>query len=101
MKVNRKRSKRKSRRSRSRSLHLKFRITVLTRMPKSVVFRKLTEFMRTGVMPDDIEISTVDYDHTRGRRYFPGSTIDPDDREELKEFLEVFLSANSVRVEGV
>lgn len=95
-------NKRKSRRGRrSRSLHLKFRIAVLTRMPKSVVFQKLTEFMRTGVMPEGIEISTVDYDHTRGRRYSPGSTIDSGDRKALKEFLEVFLCADSVRVEGV
>lgn len=69
---------------RPRRTLLKIRATPLRRMPKSVFFEKIRQAARTGIIPDDIELSTLNWGHAVGRRFSPGETLDATDRRELE-----------------
>jgi hypothetical protein len=76
-----------ARRSRGRSVRralLKIRAVPLVRMPKSVFFQKIREACRHGVVPGDIEITTLNWDHAIGARYHAGEVLSGSDREELR-----------------
>lgn len=70
-------------RNRVRRTLLKIRATPLKRMPKSVFFTKIRQACRSGIVPEDIEIRTINWDHVEGRRYTAGRTLNGKDRREL------------------
>ncbi len=77
----------------SRRSLLKIRAVPLVRMPKSEFFRKIRHACRTGVVPDDIEIRTLNWDHAYGGRYLPGATLDGNDAEELRNCYQLLTGA--------
>lgn len=77
------RFKRKRRRPSRRTL-LKIRAIPLVRMPKSVFFHKIRQACRDGIVPSDIEITTLNWDHVQGKRYMPGSELSGSDADELR-----------------
>lgn len=76
------RSKLSSRRRTRRAL-LKIRAIPLVRMPKSVFFMKIRQACKNGIVPSDIEITTLNWDHAEGNRYKPGRVLSGKDRDEL------------------
>lgn len=64
-------------------------------MPKSVFFRKIREACRRGIVPNDITISTLNWDHEQGGRYMPGETLSGSDREELKNCYDLLTGASN------
>lgn len=97
----RKASKRTAKKAPSRRLMLKFRVRLLRRMPKSMVWQRIKDTVAYGVVPDDIELISMDWSHGQGKRFTPGSTIDGDDLGELEKFYAVLtkMDEGSVRVE--
>lgn len=67
----------------ARVTYLKMRVRVLTRMPKSVLFRKIRESARHGVIDPEISLSVMHFDHAKGKRYQPGQVLSARDRDEL------------------
>lgn len=86
------RSRRREPKREPRKLFLKFRVKPLVNMPKSVMFDKLAELVRTGRMPSDLEVSFMSYDHKRYGRFVPGKQIPADEHEDLRRFYEVMVS---------
>lgn len=84
----------KRERKRTRSTLLKIRATPLRRMPKSVFFRKIREACRHGVVPDDIRISTLNWDHQEGRRYHAGEVLSGSDRDELENCYQLLTGGS-------
>lgn len=86
---------------RNRRTLLKFRVTPLVRMPKSMLFRKLREACRHGIVPDDIRISTLEWGHEQGDVYQPGTVLPANKAEELRNCysLLVGVEKNDVRFE--
>lgn len=77
---------------------LKMRVTPLRRMAKSLLFTKIRQACRNGVVPDDISISTINWDHATGNRYMPGQTLSGDDRDELRNCYNLITSAGKADV---
>jgi len=75
-----------------RRLEIKFRVRPLVRMPKSEMFRKLKEFVETGIVPDDIDVAYMEYQHAHGRRFSAGERIQPHEQEELAKFYAVMTA---------
>lgn len=75
-----------------RRLELKFRVRPLVRMPVSVMFGKLQEFADTGIVPGDIEIAYMEYQHATARSFQPGSRVQPHEQEEFKKFHKVLMA---------
>lgn len=90
-----KRSKQKRGRSASapRRTLLKIRAVPLRRMAKSLFFEKIRHACRDGIVPDDIEITTLNWDHATGRRYLPGQELDGSDAEELQNCYQLLTGA--------
>lgn len=90
------------RQKKARRTLLKIRATPLRRMPKSVFFAKLREACRNGIIPSDIRISTLNWDHEEGRRYLPGETLNGSDRNELKNCYDLLtgMSKSDIRFES-
>lgn len=84
-----------------RWLFLKFRVTPLVRMPKSVLFIKLRQACRDGIIPRDIEIATLQWDHGQGKRYLAGTVLDAGDAKELMKCYNVLagVEKSGVRFE--
>jgi hypothetical protein len=84
-----------------RHLTLKFRFRVLRRIPLSEAFRQIRHAIKTGIAPDDIELSYMDYARKQGRRFRSGDRLTPDEAAELERFYNVLASVGpgSVRVE--
>jgi len=78
---------------------LKIRALPLRKMPKSVFFQKLRAACKHGVIPDDIEISTLNWGHGTGTRYSPGATLSGDDREELRNCYDYLVGGAEIRFE--
>lgn len=80
---------------------LKIRARPLVRMPKSVFFTKIRSACRDGVIPSDIEISTLNWDHARGRTYKAGQVLSGRDRDELMNCYQMLtgMSKQDVRFE--
>lgn len=94
-----KRGKQKKRQPR-RTL-LKIRAIPLVRMPKSVFFERIRSACRNGVVPDDISITTLNWDHATGHRYMPGEVLSADDANELENCYQLLtgMGKQSVRFE--
>jgi len=94
--------RRKQKRSRPpRRTLLKIRAIPLVRMPKSVFFQKIREACRDGIVPSDIEITTLNWDHAVGRKYLAGTVLGGEDADELRNCynLLVGVSRQDVRFE--
>lgn len=77
-----------------RRLELKFRVRPRIRMPVSVMFGKLQELADTGIVPGDIEVAYMEYQHATARSFQPGARIQPHEHEEFKKFYKVLLAVN-------
>lgn len=84
-----------------RRLLLKFRVRPLVRMPKSELFRKLRHMVRTGEVPDDVDVAYVEYGHGTGRSFKAGERLTPDEMGQFEQFYNVLTSigAGSVTAE--
>jgi len=74
---------------------LKIRATPLVRMPKDVFFDKIRSACRRGVVPDDIVIETLNWDHAKGSRYMPGRTLSGSDRKELRNCYALLMARDT------
>ena len=89
-------------RRRQRVTLLKIRAVPLVRMPKSHFFELIRRACRDGVVPQDIRITTLNWDHRNGRVYQPGQVLDAEDAEELRNcynFLVGAVGKRDIRVE--
>lgn len=77
---------------------LKIRAVPLVRMPKSEFFRKIRHACRDGVVPADIEIRTLNWDHATGGRYQAGTVLSGYDREELRNCYQLLTGAGKSAV---
>ena len=84
-------------------LSFKFRIIPQVRMPRSVMFQHIEDFMRTGVMSADIELVAADFGRSRSLHVPPGKVYDVEslDMAELRNLYKAFKDAASVRFEKV
>jgi hypothetical protein len=83
-------------------LQIKFRVVPLVRMPKSQLFIFLKRACESGVVPPEIEIQTLDWQHKRGGVWRPGTVLSGDDAAELRNCYEMLTGAvgkRDVRVE--
>lgn len=71
---------------------LKIRAVPLVRMPKSRFFKLIRQACRKGVIPEDIRLTTLDWQHGRGRQYAPGSILSARDAEELRNCYDLLTS---------
>lgn len=81
---------------------LKIRVVPLVRMPKSRLFTLIKQACETGIIPDDIELQTLNWDHGTGGSYRRGYSLSARDRENLRncyEFLTGAVGKSSIRVE--
>lgn len=78
-----------------RRLTLKIRVRPLVRMPKSELFHQVRHAIRTGVVPDTVEIMAMDWGHATGRRLQAGSTISGDDLDAMRDFYNVLTAMDS------
>lgn len=80
---------------------LKIRAVPLVRMPKSHFFKLIRQACRTGVVPDDIRITTLNWDHAVGQRYMPGQVLSARDASELRNCYNLItgVGTGDVRVE--
>lgn len=86
--------RRKDRRRPRRSL-LKIRAMPLVRMPKSVFFAKIADAARTGVVPSDIMIATLNWDYAEGGRYHAGQVLSAADRQELRNCYQILTDEHT------
>lgn len=63
-------------------------------MPVSVMFGKLQEFADTGIVPGDIEIAYMEYQHATARSFQPGQRVQPHEQEEFKKFHKVLMAVD-------
>lgn len=87
------------RRRSSGALTMKFRIIVHERMPRSVMFAKLDEFVSTGFMPDGIDVEAADYAKGYSARFRGGQQYR--DIGDVTRLYNAFKEAQSVRFERV
>lgn len=91
-----------SKRKRPRRTLLKIRAVPLVKMPKSRFFSLIRKACSTGIVPDDIEITTLNWDHAVGHRYNRGSVLSARDKAELQACADYLLGAvgkGDIRVE--
>jgi hypothetical protein len=82
----------------NKSVSLKFRLTITRRMRKDEAVTLLKRAVRTGIVPDGIEIHYVDWLSGREGHHMNGGTID--NLEEMRAFYRV-LVASDVRAARV
>src|SRR5690242_5406384 len=98
----RNRDKSNRKRRRPRVTLLKIRAVPLVRMPKSRLFYLIRKACETGVVPREIRITTLNWDHRLGRVLQPGQVLSAEDRQELKNceaYLFGAVDRRDVRVE--
>lgn len=81
---------------------LKIRAVPLVRMPKSRLFYLIKQACETGIIPNEIRITTLNWDHRVGRELQPGQVLSADDKQELNNcaaFLFGAVGKRDVRVE--
>lgn len=81
---------------------LKIRATPLVRMPKSKFFELIRRACRDGVVPENIEITTLNWDHKTGGEYKAGQKLSARHAEELRNCYNYLVGAvgkRDVRVE--
>lgn len=79
----------------SRRVFLKFRVKPLVRMPKSVLFAKIRQSCKHGVVADDLEIMTLQWGHgwpRGGHRYTAGQELSGDDATELENAYDLLTA---------
>lgn len=96
------RRERDRKRRRARVTSLKIRAVPLVRMPKSRLFYLIKQACETGIVPSEIRITTLNWDHRVGRALQPGQVLSADDRQELQNcaaYLFGAITKHDVRVE--
>ena len=88
----------RSKKGKSRRTQLKIRAVPLHPMPKSVFYSKIRQACRTGIVPDGIEMTTMDWAKGTGRTLRAGITLDADDSDALKRAYKV-LTESDIRIE--
>lgn len=91
------------RRYRPRVTMLKIRAVPLVRMPKSRFFELIRKACRDGVVPEELEITTLNWDHRTGRHFKPGAVLSASDAQELRncyDYLTGAVGKRDVRVES-
>ena len=80
---------------------LKIRAVPLVRMPKSMFFDLIRQACRNGVVPDNIELTTLNWDHATGRKYHAGQELDATDRDELENCYQLLtgIGKQAIRFE--
>jgi hypothetical protein len=71
-------------------------------MPKSRFYALIRQACREGVIPNDLRLSTLNWDHARGRQYLPGQVLSGRDAAELRNcynYLVGGITKQDVRVE--
>lgn len=95
-------SRRRVRQRQPRTL-LKIRAVPLVRMPRSTFFYKIRDACKTGIVPDDIEMRTLQWDHKdpKGKVYRAGQKLDAADAKELQNCYALMrgVSKQDVRFE--
>lgn len=89
-------------RRRPRRTLLKIRAIPLVRMPKSRLFKLIKEACDTGIISDEIELQTLNWDHGSGSSFRRGRVLSARDREELQrcyDFLTGAVGKSNIRVE--
>ena len=85
----------------SQNLYIKFRLGITRRMRKSEALQLLSDALRTGVVPDGIDIAYIDWESGREGKYNAG-TIPADELEAMRSFYGAYESENAhVRAERV
>ena len=79
------------------TLMMKWRVRPLRRMTKSELVRKVERAVRTGIVPDDIEMVEMNWAKGTATTFREG-TIDGDDWASLQKFYGA-LQASAFRVE--
>ena len=83
------------------NLQIKFRLVITRRITKSDAMRKLRRAIRSGYVPDGIEIRWIDWSKEGREGYAPSEgTIDGDRLEEMRAFYGA-LAVADVRAERV
>lgn len=85
----------------SRRTLLKIRAVPLVRMPKSKFFELIRQAARTGIVPPEIKLTTLNWDHARGATYLPGAVLSAREHEELKATYDLLagMEKGDIRVE--
>lgn len=97
--ADKRRLQRGSRRNRkTRRVLLKIRAIPLVRMPKSVFFEKIRQACKNGIVPSDIEITTLNWDHAEGNRYRAGTVLSGKDRDELRNCYNILVGVRKADV---
>lgn len=89
---------RHKRRATPRRTLLKIRAIPLVRMPKSVFFTKIRQACKHGVVPADIEITTLNWDHAVGKRFLPGEVLSGKDAGELMNCYNLLVGVEKQNV---
>lgn len=88
-------------RKREGNLQIKFRLSTTRRMTKSEAMRKLRRAIRSGYVPEGIEIRWIDWAKEGREGYAPSEgTIDGDRLKEMRVFYNA-LAVSEVRAERV
>ena len=88
-------------RRREGNLQIKFRLTITRRMTKSEAMRKLRRAIRSGYVPEGIEIHWIDWAKEGREGYAPSEgTIDGSRLEEMRVFYNA-LAVSDIRAERV
>lgn len=90
-------------RRRPRPTQLKIRAVPLVRMPKSRFFELIKQACETGVIPKDIRMQSLNWDHKVGRSWNEGTVLSADDANELRQcaaYLTGAVGKRDVRVES-
>ncbi len=74
-------------------LMLKFRLRLTHPMPKSEAYKKLRRALRTGMVPEGIEIMAMDWESGGGKSWSEGA-IPPEDLHSMQGFFRVFMAAD-------
>jgi len=83
-----------------RRTQVKIRAIPLIPMPKSVFYSLIRQACRTGIVPQHLELTTMDWAKGTGNKLRSGSTLDASDHDALKLAYKV-LTESDIRIERV
>ncbi len=92
-----------SKRRKPRPTQLKIRAVPLVRMPKSRFFELIRDACKNGVIPKDIRMESLNWDHKVGRSWNAGTVLSAADADELRQcyaYLTGAVGKRDVRVES-
>lgn len=78
----------------SQNLYVKFRLGITRRMRKSEALELLGEALRTGVVPDGINIAYIDWETGKEGKVNNAGTIAADELEQMRAFYGAYEVAD-------